>query len=103
MVKRIGIIAMVMTVFGALVVGSFVRARGRSDALIERISEQWERTDTRLTVIRSITGRAGPSWDFSYEPVDSFVTGPLTVQMSLFGQPIATNPRNALAELQKLP
>jgi hypothetical protein len=101
--KRLAIITAAFVAVAVLFIGSYTHARARSDALVAKIPQPWERIGSRFCVIRSITGHYGPSWEFHYDPKNSFPVGPLTLQMSLLGRPIATNPPAALAALKTLP
>ena len=82
-----------------LAYGSYLHARSSAEALIARTDAPFIPLDARFTLIRSITGQPGPSWDFAFEPADSFVTSPVTIQVSITGEVIATNPRDVLPRL----
>jgi hypothetical protein len=101
--KRLAIVFAILLGVALLFVGSYFHARARADALVAGRPDAWFRISSRFCLFSSITGHPDPSWEFSYDPRDTFPTAPLTIQMSLLGQPVATNPRNALAELQRPP
>lgn len=82
---------------------SFVRARTTADALIAKIPERWEPYSSRFCPIFSVTGRWGPSWDFSYEPRDYLPVGPTTLNVTLSGEVVASNPNDILPRLKALP
>jgi hypothetical protein len=86
-----------------LVIASYRVAASRSDALLAKDAEPWERVESRFVLVRSATGGWGPSWDFSYDcPKNYFGVGYVTIRFSLLGQATASNPQAALAVLQSL-
>ena len=99
--KRLAITLATLLGVAFLFVGSFFHARARSDALVAGHPDAWFRISSRFCLFGSITGHPDPSWEFSYDPRYAFPAAPLTIQMSLWGEPIATNPPSALAHLLK--
>jgi hypothetical protein len=101
--KRIGLAAASVVIFLLLLLLSYSVAGSRSDALFAGPPEEFYRIRGRLCLFRSITGHARPSWEFAYDCKYIFMNSPITVQMSFFGHPIATNPRDMLSKLRKQP
>lgn len=87
----------------ALLYASYLQARRQADTLIAKIPERWEPYSCSFRPIRSITGRFGPSWDFAYEPKDYLPSGPITLNVSLTGEVMASNPSNILPRIKALP
>lgn len=100
--KRLRLAAAAILILLLLLLISYSIAGSRSDALFEGRPEEFYRIGSRLCVFRSITGQAGPSWEFDYDCPNLF-SDPVTVQMSFLGRPTASNPRNVLSKLGKQP
>ena len=86
-----------------LLLASYLCARRTANALIAKIPEQWHPYGQRFEPLRSISGRPGPCWQFSFIPSDQLIDGPLTLEVSLIGRAFASNPPETLAKLQALP
>ncbi len=82
---------------------SYLNARHQADTLIAKIPERWGPYSSSFCLVRSITGRSGPSWDFSYESKEYFTTGPTTLNVKLTGEVTASNPSDILPRLKALP
>jgi hypothetical protein len=101
--KRLGFAAAAVITFLLLLLLSYNIAGSHSDALFAGRPEEFYRIRSRLCLFRSITGHAGPSWEFVYDCRMLFSSDPVTVQMNFFGHPIASNPRDILSKLHKQP
>ena len=99
--KRFAPILVVAMTALLLLFFSYRSAVSRSDALLVGRPEGFHRIDSRLCLFRSMTGHAGPGWDFAYDCDAVFTGNPLYVKTSLLGEPLATAPKDALAELRK--
>jgi hypothetical protein len=86
----------------SLLRASYVRARHRADALMARAPDRWTPYSSRLCLLRSLTGRRGLSWDFSYDSQDYFVVIPITLNVTLSGEVAASNPPDVLPKLAAL-
>jgi hypothetical protein len=85
-----------------LLLASYLSARHTARALVLKSPEQWHPYSARFEPIRSLSGRLGPCWQFSFIPSDQFLDGPLTLEITLTGKAFASDPADALARLQEL-
>jgi hypothetical protein len=101
--KRLGLAAAVVITLLLFLLLSFSIAGSHSDALFAGRPEEFYRISSRLCLFHSITGHTGPSWEFTYDCRNLFISDPITVQMSFLGRPMASNPRDMLSKLHKQP
>lgn len=95
------LVAILLT--STLMLASFIKARSVADKIMLPVLDEWYYYETHFYPLMTYapTNRInGPSWWVTYDAREAMVSGPLTIQVSLFGNVIGTNPLN-LSEIIK--
>jgi hypothetical protein len=101
--KKISATALCLVlILSALPVASYLRARSAADSLIAKVPEHWDQYSQGFALLRSMSGRWGPCWQFTFVPNAYVIDPPLTLEVTLTGQAFASNPPDALAKLRAL-
>jgi hypothetical protein len=85
--------AFLAVLFGCGTYFSYRNARTVADEIVQPVEAELYHYDSSFSLI-GLDGQVNPSWRISYEPKEHMVIAPLSVQVSLLGKNVATEPQN---------
>jgi len=94
-------VIIVVLAISTFMLASFIRARAVADEIMLPILDSWYYYDTQFLPLGFKNRKDGPSWRVSYDAREAMVTTPLSVQISIFGRVIHTNPPDLRKEIEE--
>jgi hypothetical protein len=85
-------IFVVLLIFSALLFLSHRKALSIANEIMKPMLTDWAYYDTDFLPIGFLGEKDGPSWLILYDAEEAMVVGPISIQVSLFGKVIGTNP-----------
>jgi hypothetical protein len=85
----------------SFMLASFIRARSVADEIMLPILDSWYYSGTQFLPVGFKNQKEGPSWRVLYDAREVMVTSLFSVQVSIFGKVIDTNPPGLRKEIEE--